>query len=67
MTLPIDLTKVPDAYMAVEVAAELTVAYKAALATLLNSLYQGTAVFDAAVTAFSVNMKARSRGVQRIS
>lgn len=67
MTLPIDLTKVPDPYMAVEAAAKLTVEDKAALAALLNSLYQGTATFDAAVTAFSASMKSRSRDVQRIS
>jgi hypothetical protein len=67
MSLPLDLTKYPDAFKAVEAAAKLTVADKAALADLLNSLYQGEATFDAAVTAFSDSMKSRSRHTQRPS
>lgn len=33
----------------------------AALATLLNAFYQGTATFDAAITTFSNAMKARGK------
>lgn len=56
--------KTGDAYLDAKNWANIEAADLTALAALLNAFYQGTATFDAAVTAFSTTMKARGKDAE---